>query len=223
MTQATNLLDTNSPEFTPKEPQAPELDPSGDQDQDGVNNGTELVIGTNPYSADTDNDGIKDGEELLNNQHPLIKTREDARSSGYRYLYAKNWDIPPANPENQKFRDQYQQMAQEWLSNKMSWDQLYICINGPNSTGKLAKSLDAAILEQGIKKGIPLEEALCYLAQSPFVQYSLHTNECSEADVVEYFEYQIDRYKAKQVNNEAIENFIANPSAEKADFPDIVL
>jgi outer membrane protein OmpA-like peptidoglycan-associated protein len=38
--------------------------PSDDDDQDGLTNGEEDELGTNPDSPDTDNDGLKDGDEV---------------------------------------------------------------------------------------------------------------------------------------------------------------
>lgn len=43
---------------------AQDLDPSGDIDGDGLYNGQELSLGTDPYNADTDGDGLSDYREM---------------------------------------------------------------------------------------------------------------------------------------------------------------
>jgi len=40
------------------------LDPSADDDRDGLQNGLEIALGTNPVAGDTDNDGLGDKAEL---------------------------------------------------------------------------------------------------------------------------------------------------------------
>lgn len=53
-------------------------DPNADPDQDGLNNGQEQVIGTNPNNPDTDNDGLTDGEEVnTHNTNPLDPDTDD--------------------------------------------------------------------------------------------------------------------------------------------------
>ncbi|NBS79415.1 DUF5011 domain-containing protein [bacterium] len=40
------------------------LDPTGDEDGDGLTNGQELTLGTDPYKKDTDGDGVNDPVEI---------------------------------------------------------------------------------------------------------------------------------------------------------------
>ncbi len=47
------------------------LDPEGDEDGDGLTNGEEETIGTNPYLADTDEDTYSDKQEVDANTDPL--------------------------------------------------------------------------------------------------------------------------------------------------------
>ena len=85
------------------------LDTLPDDDQDGLNNATEIAIGTDPNKPDTDNDGFLDGTEINNNYNPLNKqkiiTDKDfaAKNLGKIFLQVENkgqaWYI---NPKNKK-------------------------------------------------------------------------------------------------------------------------
>ncbi|MBI4601803.1 MAG: PKD domain-containing protein [Planctomycetes bacterium] len=58
-------------------------DAAGDLDADGVSNGEELRLGTEPRKADTDGDGLRDGEELSRKTDPLdADTDGDGLSDG---------------------------------------------------------------------------------------------------------------------------------------------
>jgi hypothetical protein len=46
------------------------LDPTGDEDGDGVTNGAETSAGTNPYQGDSDSDGVSDGAEVAAGTNP---------------------------------------------------------------------------------------------------------------------------------------------------------
>ena len=48
-----------------------------DDDADGLSNGEEARLGTNPNVADTDGDGLKDGEEVLRYKTEPLKTDSD--------------------------------------------------------------------------------------------------------------------------------------------------
>ena len=57
-----------------------------DLDQDGLSNGDERRLQTNPINPDTDADGVKDGEEVGDPAHPtdtdgdgIIDARESSR------------------------------------------------------------------------------------------------------------------------------------------------
>ena len=47
-----------------------------DSDQDGLTDGQELDLGTNPYAIDTDGDGQADLEELQSGHSPLVPQKE---------------------------------------------------------------------------------------------------------------------------------------------------
>lgn len=49
-----------------------DLDPELDKDGDGLKNGAELSLGTDPLNADTDGDGMEDGFEQWNQFSPLM-------------------------------------------------------------------------------------------------------------------------------------------------------
>ncbi len=51
--------------------------PSDDNDGDGLSNGEEERLGTNPSSADSDGDGLKDGEEIYRYKSDPLKTDSD--------------------------------------------------------------------------------------------------------------------------------------------------
>ena len=47
-----------------------------DSDQDGLTDGQELALGTDPQSVDTDGDGRADLEELQSGHSPLVQQKE---------------------------------------------------------------------------------------------------------------------------------------------------
>ena len=57
------------------------LDPDGDEDGDGLTNGEEEDLGTDPEIADTDNDGLSDGDEV--NVYGTDPTTADSDGDGY--------------------------------------------------------------------------------------------------------------------------------------------
>ncbi len=50
------------------------VDPTLDPDGDGLPNGLELILGTDPFNADTDGDGFADGVEVVSGSNPLDPT-----------------------------------------------------------------------------------------------------------------------------------------------------
>lgn len=46
-------------------------DPNGDSDNDGLTNGFELLLGTDPFNPDSDGDGFPDGVEVATGSDPL--------------------------------------------------------------------------------------------------------------------------------------------------------
>ena len=66
---------TGKPE-TAEEPPAYDLD--ADDDNDGLPNGRELELGTDPAVADSDNDGINDDDEIAAGTNPLVADKKPA-------------------------------------------------------------------------------------------------------------------------------------------------
>lgn len=60
------------------------LDPTGDEDGDGLTNQTEITLGTDLYNHDTDGDGYGDGAEVAAGKNPL-----DPASRPGRVFYVK--------------------------------------------------------------------------------------------------------------------------------------
>lgn len=57
------------------------LDPAGDEDGDGLTNGEEEDLGTDPEIADTDGDGLSDGDEV--NVYGTDPNTADSDGDGY--------------------------------------------------------------------------------------------------------------------------------------------
>ncbi len=61
--------------------------PNADSDGDGLTDGLEVALGTDPFSADTDGDGFSDSEEVAAGSDPLdgTKTPINSRRPGEAY------------------------------------------------------------------------------------------------------------------------------------------
>ncbi len=70
------------------------LDPTGDADNDGLNNADEAIWGTNPAHPDTDGDGFLDGEEVATSHNPTISSPNDKLPAGFQ----PNQNINPLTP-----------------------------------------------------------------------------------------------------------------------------
>ncbi len=64
------------------EPTAKPLAPSADEDRDGLLNGQEKTLGTDPLNADTDGDGLKDGDEVQ--RYKSDPTKKDTDGDGLK-------------------------------------------------------------------------------------------------------------------------------------------
>jgi hypothetical protein len=64
------------------------LKPNGDEDLDGLTNGDEEILGTDPYIADSDGDGMSDLEEIEAGTNPLYK---------YSHLYEGDYRVGYCN------------------------------------------------------------------------------------------------------------------------------
>jgi len=63
------------------------LDPTGDQDGDGLTNAEEVTRGTNPYQKDSDNDGVNDSKEVADGTNPTDATSYNSLSKGLVAYY----------------------------------------------------------------------------------------------------------------------------------------
>ena len=74
------------------------LDCDEDFDEDGLSNGQEYELGTEPYNEDTDGDGLKDGEEINTyGTDPLkVDTDEDGLEDGDEIYF----ETDPLNPDS---------------------------------------------------------------------------------------------------------------------------
>lgn len=66
------------------------LNPTGDEDNDGLNNTEETNLGTNPYQRDTDSDGVNDLREVGDATDPLNSASFNSLSKGLVAYYPFN-------------------------------------------------------------------------------------------------------------------------------------
>ncbi|NBU72676.1 MAG: DUF5011 domain-containing protein, partial [Bacteroidetes bacterium] len=66
------------------------LDPAGDEDGDGISNGTEISGGTDPYQKDSDGDGVNDPVELADGTNPLDPDAYNSLHKGLIGYYPLN-------------------------------------------------------------------------------------------------------------------------------------
>ncbi len=66
------------------------LNPTGDEDNDGLNNTEEANLGTNPYQRDTDSDGVNDLREVGDGTDPLDPASFNSLSKGLVAYYPFN-------------------------------------------------------------------------------------------------------------------------------------
>ena len=66
------------------------LNPSGDQDGDGLTNAQELMLGTNAYQKDSDYDGVNDSKEVADGTNPTNANSYNSLSNGLVAYYPFN-------------------------------------------------------------------------------------------------------------------------------------
>jgi hypothetical protein len=74
-----------------------------DSDGDGARDGTEVILGTNPFDPDSDNDGIPDFDEIKNNLNPNNETDQsgdlDTDGMTNKEEFVIGFDMRNSNPE----------------------------------------------------------------------------------------------------------------------------
>ncbi|NBU71660.1 MAG: DUF5011 domain-containing protein, partial [Bacteroidetes bacterium] len=73
------------------------LDPNGDEDGDGLANGQEFTLGTDPFQRDSDNDGVNDPVELADGTSPTDSNSFQGLNRGLVYYYPFNGDTKDAS------------------------------------------------------------------------------------------------------------------------------
>jgi hypothetical protein len=66
------------------------LDPAADEDEDGLTNGQELTLGTDPYKKDTDGDGVNDPVEIADGTNPKDASSFNSLNKGLVAYYPFN-------------------------------------------------------------------------------------------------------------------------------------
>jgi hypothetical protein len=76
------------------------LDPSGDEDGDGLTNGQELTLGTDPYKKDTDGDGVNDPVEIADGTNPNDASSFNSLNQGLVAYYLLDGNMSDASGNN---------------------------------------------------------------------------------------------------------------------------
>lgn len=78
------------------------MDPAGDEDGDGLQNGDEEELGTDPNNADSDDDGFGDADEVLEGTNPNYEY-----SHSYTGEYNVGWCDTPPEPTGPTLEGEY--------------------------------------------------------------------------------------------------------------------
>jgi len=73
-------------------------DPAADSDADGLPNGLEILVGTDPLNPDTDSDSFSDGVEVASSSDPLDPSSTPLTSRISGYLTSKAFSVSNAGP-----------------------------------------------------------------------------------------------------------------------------
>ena len=121
--------------------QANKIEENIDFDDDGLNDKTEFILGTDRYFADTDNDGFSDCDELKNGYHPLIISPNDQLNEDI-YDFAKEVLFNNGNTEFSDLESLRLKLENQ-ISNELCKNSLY---NGPDNLSdreKVGKAVSA--------------------------------------------------------------------------------
>jgi transglutaminase-like putative cysteine protease len=83
--------------FHPKNETNIQLDPKEDEDKDGLINGDEILLGSNPFIPDTDGDGLLDGPEV--HVHNTDPTNPDTDADGLQDGFEVNTLYPESTTD----------------------------------------------------------------------------------------------------------------------------
>ncbi len=165
-----------------------------DSDHDGLSNGKESAMGSDPYQFAPDGDGISDTNEGKQQSHPLIETE------------------PITEPTVAKER--YYHHASQLLGwdqySGLSWDTLYHDVRGNFELGWV---LDKSVYERAISQGESPTNAVYLLAQSPFLQYHKQAGLIGVKEMADYTQQLL------QENQKSSEKTSQNP--QDFDDPDL--
>lgn len=151
-----------------------------DSDGDGLSDGVELLIGTNPYSRDTDGDGISDYEEHLNHTDPLVPNEEE--------YWFEPQTVAPGSVQHH-LRDRYLGYACDVIGDDIDYGHLYNRFRDDWT----ARDLDLEVAIAALKSGESGKAAGLLLAQGPFTQRHLYENQADQTELVLYAQNQMLR------------------------------
>lgn len=147
-----------------------------DSDNDGLSNGQEYAMGSDPYQFDTDGDGISDTLEGKQQSHPRIETQPitDLKAAKERYYH-------------------HASQLLGWHQYKgLSWDTLYHDVRG---NFELGWALDKSVYSRAISQGESATNAVYLLAQSPFLQYHKDAGLIGVQEMSEYTQQLVQEYQ----------------------------
>lgn len=149
-----------------------------DSDGDGLSDGFELMIGTNPLSRDTDGDGVSDYEEYINQKDPLVLNDQE-------YGFEPRTVAPDSLQHH--IRNRYLGYACGVISDSVDYNHLYSRFREDWA----AKDLDLEVAIAALRAGETGNAAGLLLAQGPYTQRHLYENQGDQTELVLYAQGQM--------------------------------